>query len=67
MLDVSPSGVGAVELVLLAFGVLVVALSEAGYGFLLGCSRFRQQMTIQMIVPWLCTPCFSWSSMQAPA
>ncbi len=53
VLDVSPSGVGAVELVLLAFGVLVVALSEAGYGFLLGCSRFRQQMTIQMIVPWL--------------
>jgi len=51
--DVSPSGVGPVELVLLAFGVLAVALSEAGYGFLLGCSRFRQQMSIQMTVPWL--------------
>jgi O-antigen/teichoic acid export membrane protein len=51
--DLIPSGIGSIELLLLAFGVLAVALSEAGYGFLLGCSRFRQQMTIQMTVPWL--------------
>ena len=51
--DLTPSGIGSVELLLLAFGALAVALSEAGYGFLLGCSRFRQQMTIQMTVPWL--------------
>ena len=51
--DLTPSGIGSVELLLLAFGALAVALSEAGYGFLLGCSRFRLQMTIQMTVPWL--------------
>jgi O-antigen/teichoic acid export membrane protein len=39
--------------VLLGFGTLGVALSEAGNAFLLGCSRFRQQMRIQMTVPWL--------------
>jgi O-antigen/teichoic acid export membrane protein len=51
--DRGPAGIGAVELALLAGGVLAVALSETGYGFLLGCSRFKQQMAIQMTVPWL--------------
>jgi O-antigen/teichoic acid export membrane protein len=51
--DLSPEGVGSVELLLLAFGVLANALGETGYGFLLGCSRFRQQMAIQMTVPWV--------------
>jgi O-antigen/teichoic acid export membrane protein len=50
--DLIPSGVGSVELLLLGAGVLAVALSEAGYGFLIGCSRFRQHMAIQMAVPW---------------
>jgi len=51
--DIAPESLGSIELVLLALGALTVALSEAGYGFLLGCSRFRQQMTIQMTVPWV--------------
>lgn len=48
-----PSGIGDAELVILALGILASALVDAGYSFLLGCSRFGLHAVITVTTAWL--------------
>jgi O-antigen/teichoic acid export membrane protein len=48
-----PSGIGAEELVLLGLGALASAFADAGYTFLLGCSRFRLHALTTAVTAWL--------------
>ncbi len=48
-----PSGVGDAELVILALGMLASALVDAGYSFVLGCSRFGVHAAITVATAWL--------------
>jgi O-antigen/teichoic acid export membrane protein len=48
-----PSGIGNEELVLLGLGALASAFSDAGYTFLLGCSRFRLHALTTAVTAWL--------------
>lgn len=48
-----PSGVGDAELVILALGILASALVDAGYSFVLGCSRFGFHAVITIAAAWL--------------
>ncbi len=51
--DSRPSGVGDAELVILALGILASALVDAGYAFVLGCSRFGIHALITVATAWL--------------
>jgi O-antigen/teichoic acid export membrane protein len=48
-----PSGIGDVELAILALGILASALVDAGYSFVLGCSRFGIHAAITVASAWL--------------
>lgn len=48
-----PGGIGSAELVLLGLGALASALADAGYAFLLGCSRFRLHALTTAVTAWL--------------
>jgi O-antigen/teichoic acid export membrane protein len=51
--SVRPSGIGTDELVLLGLGALASAFADAGYTFLLGCSRFRLHALTTAVTAWL--------------
>ena len=51
--SVRPSGIGTDELVLLGLGALASAFADAGYTFLLGCSRFRLHAFTTAVTAWL--------------
>jgi O-antigen/teichoic acid export membrane protein len=48
-----PGGIGSDELVLLALGALASGFADAGYTFLLGCSRFRLHALTSAVTAWL--------------
>jgi O-antigen/teichoic acid export membrane protein len=48
-----PAGIGGDELVLLGLGALASAFADAGYTFLLGCSRFRLHALTTAVTAWL--------------
>ena len=48
-----PSGIGDAELAILALGILASALVDAGYSFVLGCSRFGLHAVITVTTAWL--------------
>jgi O-antigen/teichoic acid export membrane protein len=48
-----PSGVGDPELAILALSILAAGLADAGYRFLLGCSRFREHALITITTSWV--------------
>lgn len=48
-----PSGIGSEELVLLGVGALGSAFADAGYMFVLGCSRFRLHAVTTAATSWL--------------
>jgi O-antigen/teichoic acid export membrane protein len=51
--DARPDGLGVTELTILAVGVPVAALGEAGYAFLLGCGRLRSQALVIGGASWV--------------
>lgn len=51
--SVRPSGIGTDELVLLGLGALASGFADAGYTFLLGCSRFRLHALTTAVTAWL--------------
>jgi len=48
-----PQGVGDVELAILAISIVAACLADAGYRFVLGCSRFRTHATVTAITSWI--------------
>jgi O-antigen/teichoic acid export membrane protein len=50
---VRPGGVGAPELVVLAVSIFAACLADAGYRFLLGCSRFRAHALVTAVTSWI--------------
>ena len=48
-----PPGVGHIELAILAFSILAACLADAGYRFLLGCSRFRAHALVTAVTSWI--------------
>src|ERR687887_1187574 len=48
-----PRGVGATELAILAISILAACLADAGYRFMLGCSRFRTHAVVTAITSWI--------------
>jgi O-antigen/teichoic acid export membrane protein len=50
---VRPRGVGAAELVILAISIVAACLADAGYRFMLGCSRFRTHAVVTAITSWV--------------
>jgi O-antigen/teichoic acid export membrane protein len=48
-----PPGVGDAELAALAFAMLCSGLADAGYMFVLGCSRFRLHAAVTIAASWL--------------
>jgi O-antigen/teichoic acid export membrane protein len=48
-----PSGIGDTELAILALGIVASALVDAGYSFVLGCSRFGIHAAITVATAWL--------------
>jgi O-antigen/teichoic acid export membrane protein len=48
-----PGGIGSEELVLLGLGALASAFADAGYIFLVGCSRFRLHALTTAVTAWL--------------
>lgn len=48
-----PDGIGTVELVLLGLGTLASAFADAGYTFVLGCSRFRLHALTTGVTAWV--------------
>jgi O-antigen/teichoic acid export membrane protein len=50
---VRPNGIGAEELVLLGLGALASAFADAGYTFVLGCSRFLLHAMTTGLTAWL--------------
>jgi O-antigen/teichoic acid export membrane protein len=47
-----PHGVGAAELAILGVSILAACLADAGYRFMLGCSRFRTHAVVTAITSW---------------
>jgi O-antigen/teichoic acid export membrane protein len=47
-----PQGVGAAELAILGVSILAACLADAGYRFMLGCSRFRTHAVVTAITSW---------------
>jgi O-antigen/teichoic acid export membrane protein len=50
---VRPNGIGAEEVVLLGLGALASAFADAGYTFVLGCSRFLLHAVTTGVTAWL--------------
>lgn len=48
-----PSGIGNAELAALGLGMLASGLADAGYMFVLGCSRFRLHALVTIVSAWL--------------
>jgi O-antigen/teichoic acid export membrane protein len=48
-----PEHVGATELAILAFSILAACLADAGYRFMLGCSRFRAHALVTAVTSWV--------------
>jgi O-antigen/teichoic acid export membrane protein len=48
-----PAGVGATELWVLAFCIVAACLADAGYRFMLGCSRFRAHALVTAVTSWV--------------
>lgn len=48
-----PAGVGEIELLILALGVLANGLVVSGNAFLLGCARIRQRALLTAAAPWI--------------
>ena len=48
-----PAGIGSTELGILAISILAACLADAGYRFLLGCSRFRAHALVTAITSWI--------------
>jgi O-antigen/teichoic acid export membrane protein len=48
-----PSGIGDAELAILAVGIVASALVDAGYSFVLGCSRFGLHAMVTIAAAWL--------------
>jgi O-antigen/teichoic acid export membrane protein len=48
-----PSGIGDAELAILALGILASALVDAGYSFVLGCSRFGIHAVVTVVAAWM--------------
>jgi len=48
-----PPGLGDVELAVMALAMLASALADAGYMFVLGCSRFRFHALVTIATAWL--------------
>jgi len=48
-----PEHVGATELAVLAFSILAACLADAGYRFMLGCSRFRAHALVTAVTSWV--------------
>jgi len=48
-----PQGVGGVELAILAISIVAACLADAGYRFMLGCSRFRTHALVTAITSWI--------------
>jgi O-antigen/teichoic acid export membrane protein len=48
-----PEHVGAAELAVLAFSILAACLADAGYRFMLGCSRFRAHALVTAVTSWV--------------
>jgi O-antigen/teichoic acid export membrane protein len=54
LLDASgAAGIGTTEWAILVSATVAVAVGDAGFGFLLGCDRFREQALITAASPWL--------------
>lgn len=51
--EARPPGVGGVELAILALSIFAAGLADAGYRFLLGCSRFREHAFITITTSWV--------------
>jgi O-antigen/teichoic acid export membrane protein len=51
--EARPDGFGAPELALLALGAIASAFADAGYAFVLGCSRFRLHAAVTAVSAWL--------------
>ncbi len=51
--DLRPPGVGSGELAVLAGGMVATGLADAGYMFVLGCSRFRLHAAVTVGSSWL--------------
>jgi O-antigen/teichoic acid export membrane protein len=49
-----PQHVGATELAVLAFSIVAACLADAGYRFMLGCSRFRAHAFVTAVSSWVC-------------
>ena len=47
-----PHGVGTAELAILGVSILAACLADAGYRFMLGCSRFRTHAVVTAITSW---------------
>jgi O-antigen/teichoic acid export membrane protein len=48
-----PHGVGAPELAVLAVAIVAACLADAGYRFMLGCSRFRTHALVTAVTSWI--------------
>ena len=48
-----PEGVGGIELVILALSIVAACLADAGYRFMLGCSRFRTHALVTAVTSWI--------------
>src|SRR5205823_8723026 len=48
-----PAGVGTAELAILAICIIAACLADAGYRFLLGCSRFRAHALVTAVTSWI--------------
>src|SRR5438046_10406507 len=48
-----PEHVGATELAVLAFSIIAACLADAGYRFMLGCSRFRAHALVTAVTSWV--------------
>ena len=48
-----PRGIGGTELAVLAISIVAACLADAGYRFLLGCSRFRPHALVTATTSWI--------------
>ncbi len=48
-----PEHVGATELAVLGFSIVAACLADAGYRFMLGCSRFRAHALVTAVTSWV--------------
>ena len=51
--EIRPPGLGGDELLILAAAMLASGLADAGYMFVLGCSRFRLHAVVTVATAWL--------------